>query len=163
MSHVEFWKEQMSKIECGNNWVVFENGTMVHPSEDGKKSAMDIMRKIDDLLATNAELIKEYQCFIINGENAVVRFNIDYRNISVRCPYEEVEAEMMKYDKSNHHDNEFFAQILCVVALNKLNEDARNRVVLYENTAGNKHAEPEKNESAAKVDAFLALLSTAVH
>ena len=163
MNHVEFWKEQMSKVECGNNWVVFENGTIVQPSENGSKSAVDIMREIDDLLATNAELIKEYQCFIINGENAVVRFNIDYGNISVRCPYEEVADEIMKYDKSKHHDNEFFAQILCVVALNKLNEDARNRVVLYENTDGNKHAEPEKNERASKVDAFLASLSTTVH
>src|SRR5512134_109380 len=99
--HVEFWKEQMGKQECEHNWVVFENGTMVHPSEDGL-SAMDIMRAIDDAYNENEELIEEYECVVLDADNAVVRFSGDYGYIVVRCPFKEVEEEMINHDRSKY-------------------------------------------------------------
>lgn len=48
MGHVEFWTEYTRRLGAHSGWVVFENGTLVHP--EGNDTAEEVLLRLDSAL-----------------------------------------------------------------------------------------------------------------
>lgn len=135
MTHLEFWTEYIKELGAGPGWVVFENGTLVHP--EGGDSAEEILSRLNDNLLGMSGAGSPYGDFHVSevfGGHIVVTYDVCVGPLMSHCHRSELSGPAalesgLPHGHQRKVDIETGSQsgVLC---RHRRNIDAANRVRL---------------------------------